>query len=357
MGTETVTAEEFATLYANYGYGGTSTRDAASLSYVCEPIEGVVVIGLDSNRSKENLLKSRGDSINTYQNAGSIQSETLQWAVEQAKQAKQASDAGKHVIVMMHHHLLEHFDNEAEFLSKYIVAGHESIRDKLLNAGVHTVLTGHLHVSDIARDYNSDRSDSLTEIATGSLSTYPFHYREITIKKEKLIVSTNSLRSIPSHADLLASGKAQVEKVVSRMMDVLARKAWKKVERKRDQINAMLATFGGGNAQLPSNPEPFIQFAHQNYDDAARKAYVAFLEGNEGKNKDCQITIKQFDEGIKAALMMTLPDKMGEMLQETLQSDSFSPFRNLIISIFEDRNHCGTKCEVVVDDLSTDLRM
>ena len=105
----------------------------------------------------------------------------------------------------MHHHLIEHFDKEAQLLDKYVVADHENVRNELIDAGVHAILTGHLHLSDIARDYNN--GDSITEVATGSLITYPFHYRTITIDADHMSVTTHQLKSIASNPHLHADGK------------------------------------------------------------------------------------------------------------------------------------------------------
>ena len=143
--TATVTRDEFAQIYRNYGYGKGSRRDPASLSYCCEPVKGVVVIGIDSNMDELNQLTSRGDSTNTYYNSGRIKPETLQWVIEQATNAKQQ---GKQVIAMMHHHLVPHFDNEERLLANYIVNHHDNVAHQLMEAGIHAIFTGHLHVTD-----------------------------------------------------------------------------------------------------------------------------------------------------------------------------------------------------------------
>ena len=44
------TAADFATFYADYGYGASSERLENTLSYACEPITGLVVIGIDSGK-------------------------------------------------------------------------------------------------------------------------------------------------------------------------------------------------------------------------------------------------------------------------------------------------------------------
>ncbi|MBQ1746509.1 MAG: metallophosphoesterase, partial [Muribaculaceae bacterium] len=134
--TATVTREEFAQIYRDFGYGKTSVRDAASLSYCCEPIKGIVIIGIDSNMDEQNTLTSRGDSADTYYNGGRIKPETMQWVIEQATIARKQ---GKQVIAMMHHHLVPHFDNEDRLLTNYIVTRHDEAARQLLEAGIHTL--------------------------------------------------------------------------------------------------------------------------------------------------------------------------------------------------------------------------
>ena len=46
-----VTSEEFAAIYSDMGYGEGVERDAASLSYACEPIEGLCLIAIDDNNT------------------------------------------------------------------------------------------------------------------------------------------------------------------------------------------------------------------------------------------------------------------------------------------------------------------
>lgn len=131
----TVTRDEFATIYRDYGYGKNSQRDPASLSYCCEPIKGVVVIGIDSNMDELNTLAARGDSADTYHNGGRIKPETLQWVIDHAVKARKQ---GKCVIAMMHHHLIPHFDQQDRLLANYIIKDHDEIAQKLMQAGIHT---------------------------------------------------------------------------------------------------------------------------------------------------------------------------------------------------------------------------
>ena len=61
---EVVSREQFTDLYRNHGYGTESMRDETSLSYCCEPVEGLLLIGLDSGTD------------------GRLEDSTLEWACQ-----------------------------------------------------------------------------------------------------------------------------------------------------------------------------------------------------------------------------------------------------------------------------------
>lgn len=82
---ERTSPEQFAQLYRDYGYGRPETvRDPASLSFVCEPLPGLVLLCIDSNLYEENLFRMKGDSIDHNQTAGRIREATLSWMWQQA---------------------------------------------------------------------------------------------------------------------------------------------------------------------------------------------------------------------------------------------------------------------------------
>lgn len=350
-----VTPGEFARLYSAYGYGAASQRDTASLSYACEPLPGYVVIGIDSNRYADNLLKSRGDSVDSRPTAGRIKASTLEWVCDRAREA---TAAGKHVIAMMHHHVVEHFDKEASFLSPYMVSHPESDRQQLLKAGIHTIFTGHLHVSDIARDYNSDRTDSITEVATGSLCTYPLHYRLVKLHGGKASITTRSIKTVPGCPGLQAQAKAQVEQAVPGLIDGLARKGYKKLQGAMGHLTGIMGLLGGGDTRLAaSDPAPFLKIMHEQYDTVGKEAYTIFLEGNEGRNKHSKAVTSRLESGITGVLNASMPGMGGlfDSIQGFIKENALPEVDNLLRSVMEDRNHCGTDREVVVDDLTATL--
>ncbi len=299
----TVTRDEFAQIYRNYGYGEKSRRDPASLSYCCEPVKGVVVIGIDSNMDEMNRLTSRGDSADVYYNGGRIKPETLQWVIECAEQAHRQ---GKQVIAMMHHHLVQHFDQEDRLLANYIVKDHDNITRQFIQAGIHTVFTGHLHVTDAVAQYNDERTDSLVEVATGSAICYPF------------------------------------------MAAMLSGKAWDKLGGRMNQLKAMLQ-MGGGKANLPENAQQATQLVLRHLSEVLSRAMLAVVEGNE-QEQDVESIIEEGKQGICAMIAEVVPDQ-ADNLWEFFLNDVYPKLDPLVRSILEDRNVVGTPGESHINDL------
>lgn len=171
-----ITSEGFATLYANYGYSGT-TRAPNSLSYVCEPVDGLVLIGIDSH-------------------TGALPSGTLSWVCQQAQKAY---NEGKQVIAMMHHPLFPHILGADMYVSSATVANYETVRNSLADAGVRVVLSGHFHTSDIAKDWNEELTKEIYDVNTGSTISYPCDYRVMTLSAnmQTLEITTGSVTSLP----------------------------------------------------------------------------------------------------------------------------------------------------------------
>ena len=171
-----ITSEGFATLYANYGYSGT-TCDPNSLSYATEPVEGLVLIGIDSH-------------------TGALPSGTLSWVCQQAQKAY---NEGKQVIAMMHHPLFPHILGADMYVSSATVANYETVRNSLADAGVRVVLSGHFHTSDIAKDWNEELTKEIYDVNTGSTISYPCDYRVMTLSAnmQTLEITTGSVTSLP----------------------------------------------------------------------------------------------------------------------------------------------------------------
>lgn len=204
-----VSKDEFARIYADFGYNS-AVRDPNSLSYVCEPVKGIVILGIDTN----------GDS-----------NSAIKWAAAQAAKAK-----GKTVIAMMHHHLFPHFLEEDKLLATSVINNSQAMTDLLIKSGVRYVFTGHTHIHDAAVAYNTEHTDSIIDICTGALSAHPHYYRELRLKGNKIANDASVHKFLVYDAkNGLAPGvpyseasNELIEKAVPVMVKNMGRKYWDK---------------------------------------------------------------------------------------------------------------------------------
>ena len=353
VATATITRDEFVQLYRNYGYGKKSKRDPASLSYCCEPVKGLVVIGIDSNMDEQNTLTSRGESADNYYNGGRIKPETLQWIIGQAEKARRQ---GKCVIAMMHHHLVPHFDQQERLLTNYIVKDYRNIARQLMQAGIHTIFTGHLHVTDAATLYNNEGNDSIVEVATGSAICYPFAMRVATLdrKQRTLDINTQWLTSTSGCPSLREQGRQRIINATPGMAAMLSGKAWDRLGGRIDQLKAMLE-MGGGKANLPETPQQATQLALRHLSEVMSRTLLAVVEGNE-QEKDVESIIAQGKQGVRAMIEEVVPDQ-ADAMWEFFESGVYPRLDPLVRSILEDRNAVGTPTESHTDDLRLTIRL
>ena len=350
--TATVTREEFAQIYRNYGYGDDFQRDPASLSYCCEPIQGVVIIGIDSNMDEMNTLTSRGDSVSTYHNGGHIKPETLQWVIDRANEAR---NQGKHIIAMMHHHLVPHFDQEDKLLTNYIVKDHDNIANQLMQAGIHTVFTGHLHVTDAATLYNGEHSDSIVEVATGSAICYPFALRVASFGRKTpsldlntLDIDTRWLNSTRECPNLREMGRQRIINATPGMAAMISGKAWNRLGGRIGQIKAMLES-NGQKINLPETPQQATQLALRHLKEVLARTLLAVVEGNEQEN-DTQSIINEGKQGIRTMIVEVAPNQ-ADNLWDFFEEAVYPKLEPLVRSILEDRNAVGSPNESHTNDL------
>ncbi len=183
-----ITPEQFAGIYENYGYGGSLFRDPASLSYVAEPVEGLWLLALDSCDYTENPGKEEPETN------GRFTRETVSW-IENVLST--ALENGKGVIAFMHHGILEHYDSQEKHYGEYIVDEYEKISRMLAEYRVRTVFTGHYHAQDITlKEWEPGKF--IYDIETGSLITYPSPVRFVTIdSNQKMHIESRFVEDLP----------------------------------------------------------------------------------------------------------------------------------------------------------------
>lgn len=192
---DVATDEWFAEQYENYGYGSDSERESTTLTYACEPLNGLVVIGIDSGVD------------------GVVSETTLDWVTEKAQAAR---NSGKRVIAMMHHPLIPHFSGVDNFVGTAVVENYETVRNTLADAGIRVVFTGHFHTSDIAMDKNEDLTEEIYDVNTGSLISYPCDYRVVTLSNNltEMSITTGHITELTSGDDFAETAKTRLEDAV-----------------------------------------------------------------------------------------------------------------------------------------------
>ena len=159
-----LSAEEFETLYAPYGFDQALSRDEHSLSYVYAPRKDLRVVMLDAN-------------------AGgwcSVPDETMGWLEQQLKAAKRA---GARVVAASHQNLAVH---DPRFTWGYQIVEGDDLRALYEKYGVLCNLSGHLHNQHIV-------DGAVPEVATSALSICPNQYGVVTYDGETLSYETKEL--------------------------------------------------------------------------------------------------------------------------------------------------------------------
>ncbi len=195
---ENVTAEEFAQIYADFGYGKALKRDTASLSYLAFINDSLWLLCFDTNRYNEYRTSTLS--------SGRILPQTLQWALEILSQAKEKNI---NIIGMMHHGLVEHMPYQNTFFPEYLVDDREKNANILADSGLKFVFTGHFHSNDIT-SYTSTAGNTITDVETGSLAQFPFPYRMILLENGILKINTRVVNSIPSKPQLAEEYKEKL---------------------------------------------------------------------------------------------------------------------------------------------------
>ena len=277
------TNEWFATQYANYGYGVSSEREGTTLTYACEPITGLVVIGIDSGTD------------------GNVSETTLDWVVEKATAARAS---GKKVIAMMHHPLMPHFAGVDNFVSTAVVGNYETVRNTLADAGIRVVFTGHFHTSDIAKDWNADKSREIYDVNTGSLISYPCDYREVTMSAD-----LSEMSIMTGHSTAIASETAK--------------------ERLKSAMQTKIASKGTAYSMIAST---------------AAQAFVIHAEGNETENASAATTL---------ATLVNAADIGKAFIGDAKAQE----LKDMASSMLEDKSQYGTERENVTNDLMLSIEL
>lgn len=346
MPAEKTTGEQFVDLYENYGYGMAIERDSASLSYVCEPIEGLRMICIDSEGFYDMRLAKEGEEeqIHTFEKA-------LIWIL---KKADEARAEGKQVFAMMHHNILEHFDGQAEYMKSYFLENGKNISQQFLLHGIHLVFTGHTHIQDIAKNYNAERTDSIIDIATGSLISYPCPFREITLSDNfsKVEVKSGQLTKTNTADDVNALSYDRLYQNTFDRCPLYARKFWSSFRRNLNQFMPLLQALEVDIFKFPQTSEEFGELTTRYMGDPISKACMIWYSGNEGKNPNSKLIETEVkDSMLRMSIDLLGDETVGKMAYDyAMQSYYEDTFAPIINSVINDCTNYGTEYADITDD-------
>lgn len=166
---DSITAEEFASIYADFGYVAADSRDPNSLSYVYRLDDYYWLMLLDSCQYEP-----------YNQVGGMIRNETYDWMEEWLDKAW---NKGAQVITVSHHNLLDQSGVSQEFYDNCTIEHNEVLIQLLADQEVRLHLSGHLHL----QHHMQDEDSGIYEVVTGSLVMAPCQYGDIKILNDGTI--------------------------------------------------------------------------------------------------------------------------------------------------------------------------
>ena len=158
---DSITAEEFADIYSDFGYVAADSRDPNSLSYLYKVDSSLWLLMLDS---------CQYDPVN--QVGGMIQSGTYKWM---EPILYEAWEEGAEVITVSHHNLLEQSGVSDAFYDDCTIEHSEELLQMLSDNEVRLHLSGHLHLQHHMEE------DDVAEVVTGSLVMAPCRYGVVDV--------------------------------------------------------------------------------------------------------------------------------------------------------------------------------
>ena len=358
---EGVTAEEFASIYHDFGYGDDHLRDPNSLSYVCEPVPGLTLLAIDASQYEKNTYIAHGDARDASIVGGAIKPSTLDWLLTQADEAK---GKGNQVIAMMHQQLINHIDNLDTVVSTAAIENGDSIAQLMMEHGVHVIFTGHMHYSDAATIWNDNHTASLTDITTGSTITYPSHYRVVTISDDcsLLTIDTHRINSLPSQPQFTQFGLQFLKNGMESTVYAASGLLWDDIEPiMKTYFRNINLGFTSITFRLPESSEEFASLAYRHLATFINDGWLALQEGNEHDQDVYGRLYQELRKGIYNIMGEIIEDDIyffGKPIGRSEARDYImEKVKPMLKSALEDLTQVGTENEDRTDDLHLNISL
>jgi len=292
--------EQFAALYADFGYNQAYAKDPASLSFVCEPLKGLVLLCIDTDKYEENRYIDKGDTINYNQTAGRIRPATLTWILAEADKAR---ELGKQVVLVQHHNIVQHYDAQGALQGDYIIADYENVSKQLMAHGIHLAFTGHSHLQDIAQYRtiaDNNQLDSLIDVSTGSSISYPNPWRTIKVSNDftEWQIKTGYVTTIPSLSNVQSTCYKSLHDNFKGGLGWHIKDGWSSIDKYRSQLEAL----GLPKGFFPQTPEELTELLTTYIGDQLTGIFMIYNEGNEWKNPQASALELQLKSNLEKML-------------------------------------------------------
>ncbi len=164
--TDSVTPKEFEEIYYEFGFSEAVSRDEKSLSYLSKVSEDLWVLMLDTNLYEQNTDHPVTNGI--------LKKSTLNWARDCGTLAKESN---AEILGVMHHNLYNHSDL---LNAGFTIGNSKDVLKAFKDIGVNLVLSGHIHIQDIA----SNEEKTVFDIVTSGFVMYPVTYGKLVYSKD-----------------------------------------------------------------------------------------------------------------------------------------------------------------------------
>lgn len=359
---ENITIEQFAEIYHNFGYDGTTERDPNSLSYACEPFPGLVLICIDDSRTP-----SKGD-VGYEAEFGRIIQPTLDWVIEKADEAVKQD---KRVLAMLHHQMLEQFNGQLSFFESAVTEHGDSIARIFAAHGIKAVMTGHMHVPNVAKIWSIDRQlaeplpgtdvDSIYDINSASPISYPSQYRMLLFDENltRMDVVTRTVNATPSLANLQLAAREQIRVTLPETVKRLTVTYRATLDQMLQQFSG-IPEFDNAISDIPSDNDELAAIAYEAFGNTLEKVIFTSAEGNENLKGAAEVILKQLKTDCAKACDLIFDNQNEDtraFLTTIFQLMVMEKAEPMVKSMLSDVSFLGTADENQTDDLYLTVRL
>jgi hypothetical protein len=318
---------------------------------------------IDTNKYEENKYIEKGDEKNYNQTSGRIRPATLTWMLAEADKARAK---GKQVVLVQHHNVVQHYDAQGTLQSDYIIKDYENVSKELIKHGVHMAFTGHTHLQDVAQYRiiaDNAEPDSLIDVATGSVISYPNPWRTIKVNNDftEWQFDTEYVKTIPSLSDVRTACQKRLNDNIKGGINWHIRDGWQKI----DIFRNLLTVLGLPKNYIPEQPEELTDLLMQYLGTHTSKLYMIHNEGNEWKNPESAGLEEQLKSDLEKMLRdrakaVGVDDKMAEGLTSSFNSIytmQVEPGLKSMLTDINQYNASDKKLQSRTDDLSPVLHL